>query len=104
MRETIDIVKERGGKVLADRSDGAVELEALMHGLIRLKLETFSPTSCPRDLAGIPGGQTGQQIGLEHSSGIGQPTSASTVAPNPNILLVFFRHGFFFFPRIPRSA
>jgi orotate phosphoribosyltransferase len=59
VRETIDIVHNRGGKVLAvamlvDRSDGTLDLGVPLISLIRLQVETFPADQLPPDLAARP--------------------------------------------------
>ena len=66
VRETIEIVRNRGGNVLAvavlvDRSNGGVDLGVPMLSLIRLKVETFPADQLPADLAAIPTSKPGSK-------------------------------------------
>ncbi len=59
VQETIDIARQRGGKVvgvgvLVDRSGGAVKFGVRMKSLLRLRVETFDPSNCPLCKAGQP--------------------------------------------------
>jgi orotate phosphoribosyltransferase len=59
VRETIEIVHGRGGRVLAvamivDRSDGTLDLGVPLFSLIRMKVESFTPDRLPPDLAALP--------------------------------------------------
>jgi orotate phosphoribosyltransferase len=59
VRETIDIVRERGGQVVAvgalvDRSEGKVNFGVPLESLLRLRIETFEPATCPLCRAGVP--------------------------------------------------
>lgn len=64
--ETLAIVREHGGRVvgvaiLVDRSGGKVELDAPVHSLIRMQVETFRPDQLPPDLAAIPAVKPGSK-------------------------------------------
>ena len=66
VRETMDIVRSRGGNVLAvamivDRSDGGVKLGPPMFSVIQLAIETFPPDDLPPDLASIPPSKPGSK-------------------------------------------
>ena len=57
--EVIDLVQNTGADVRAvgvivDRSNGTVDFSVEQHALIRLKVETFSPESCPLCQKGDP--------------------------------------------------
>ncbi|HUK82594.1 MAG TPA: orotate phosphoribosyltransferase [Verrucomicrobiae bacterium] len=59
VKETMDIVRERGGEVVAvgalvDRSDGKVDFGVRMESLLRLRIETFDAAECPLCNAGMP--------------------------------------------------
>jgi orotate phosphoribosyltransferase len=59
VRETIDIVRDRGAVVqavamLVDRSDGSLDLGVPLISLIRLQVETFPADQLPPDLAARP--------------------------------------------------
>jgi orotate phosphoribosyltransferase len=59
VRETMEIVRSRGGRVLGvamivDRSDGSLDLGVPMFSLIRMQVETFPADRLPPDLAGMP--------------------------------------------------
>jgi orotate phosphoribosyltransferase len=59
VRETMDIVRSRGGTVLAvamlvDRSDGHLALGVPLLSLIQLQVETFPPDQLPPDLKALP--------------------------------------------------
>jgi orotate phosphoribosyltransferase len=60
VRETLAIVRERGGTVvgvamLVDRSGGAADLGDLpCFSLLRLRVETFAPDELPPDLLAMP--------------------------------------------------
>jgi orotate phosphoribosyltransferase len=58
VQETMDIVHERGGMVVAvgalvDRSDGKVNFGVRLESLLRLRIETFDPAACPLCKAGV---------------------------------------------------
>lgn len=66
VRETMDIVREKGGRVVAvgmlvDRSGGSVDLGAPSHSLIRLEVESFDPDALPADLAELPAFKPGSR-------------------------------------------
>ena len=57
VQETMNIVRERGGEVVAvgalvDRSDGKVNFGVRLESLLRLQIETFDPAACPLCKAG----------------------------------------------------
>ena len=59
VQETIDIVRQHGGEVVAvgtlvDRSDGKVNFGVLLQSLLRLHIETFEPATCPMCQTGSP--------------------------------------------------
>jgi orotate phosphoribosyltransferase len=59
VRETMDIVKGREGKVeavavMVDRSGGEVDFGVPFYTLLRLQVEAFDPDHLPEDLAGTP--------------------------------------------------
>jgi orotate phosphoribosyltransferase len=59
VRETIGIVRNRGGEVvgvgtLVDRSDGKIDFGVRLESLVRLPVDTFDPAACPLCLAGAP--------------------------------------------------
>jgi len=59
VQETINIVRENAGHVLAvvtlvDRSNGIVDLGVPLMSLIALRVETFEPEKLPPDLRAIP--------------------------------------------------
>jgi orotate phosphoribosyltransferase len=59
VQEAIDIVRSRGGEVLAvgtlvDRSEGKVSFGVPLESLLRLQIETFEPAACPLCQAGVP--------------------------------------------------
>jgi orotate phosphoribosyltransferase len=65
-RETIEIVRQHGGTVLAvamlvDRSNGATDLGVPLHSLIKLTVETFPAEKLPPDLAAIPAFKPGSK-------------------------------------------
>jgi orotate phosphoribosyltransferase len=65
-RETMEIVRQHGGTVLAvamlvDRSNGAADLGVPLHSLITLNVETFAPDELPADLAAIPAFKPGSK-------------------------------------------
>ena len=58
-KETIDIVRANGGRVLGlamvvDRSNATVNLDVPLFSLLKLKVETFAHDQLPPDLAAIP--------------------------------------------------
>ena len=58
VQETMDVVRERGGEVVAvgalvDRSDGKVDFGVRLESLVRLHIETFDPAACPLCKAGV---------------------------------------------------
>ena len=66
VQETIDIVRQHGGTVLAvgvivDRSNGAVGFGVPLFSLIRLNVETFSADNLPPDLAKVPATKPGSK-------------------------------------------
>jgi orotate phosphoribosyltransferase len=66
VRETIEIVKSRGGIVsvvaaIVDRSDGSLDLGAPFHSLVRLQVETFQPDNLPADLKAVPAVKPGSK-------------------------------------------
>lgn len=59
VQETIDIVRRKGGEVVAvgtlvDRSEGKVNFGVRLESLLRLQVETFEPVTCPMCTAGLP--------------------------------------------------
>lgn len=59
VQETIDIVRQNGGEVIAvgalvDRSEGKVNFGVRLESLLRLRVETFEPASCPMCKEGSP--------------------------------------------------
>lgn len=59
VQETIDIVRAKGGEVVAvgtlvDRSQGNVYFGAPFVSLLKLQIETFDPATCPLCQAGTP--------------------------------------------------
>lgn len=59
VKETVDIVRERGGAVagigaLVDRSDGRLDFGAPLESLLRLHIETFEAAACPMCREGSP--------------------------------------------------
>jgi orotate phosphoribosyltransferase len=59
VQETIDIVREQGGRVvgaaiIVDRSGGTVDFGVPLFSLIRLQVEAFPPDRLPPDLAAAP--------------------------------------------------
>jgi orotate phosphoribosyltransferase len=59
VQETIDIVRANGGKVVAvgalvDRSEGKLSFGVRMESLLRLRVETFEPATCPQCRTGEP--------------------------------------------------
>jgi len=59
VREVIDIVKERGGKVvgvgaLIDRSGGRIDFGVKMKSLLTLDIKSYQPEGCPLCKKGIP--------------------------------------------------
>ncbi len=58
-QETIHIVRQHGGEVIAvgalvDRSGGRTAFEVPLVSLLKLEIETFEPSSCPLCKEGIP--------------------------------------------------
>ena len=59
VQETIEIVRKHGGAVVAvgalvDRSEGKVNFGVRFESLLRLRVETFEPASCPMCKTGVP--------------------------------------------------
>ena len=59
VQETIEIVRQHGGEVVAvgalvDRSEGKVNFGVRLESLLRLPVETFEPAACPMCKAGQP--------------------------------------------------
>jgi len=59
VQETLDIVRQKGGEVVAvgtlvDRSQGAVDFGVPLVSLLKLHIETFDPATCPLCRAGTP--------------------------------------------------
>jgi orotate phosphoribosyltransferase len=59
VQETVAIVRQLGGEVVAvgtlvDRSDGKVNFGVRLESLLRLRVETFEPATCPMCKAGQP--------------------------------------------------
>ena len=59
VQETIDIIKARGGQVVAagtlvDRSGGKASFGVPLVSLLKLEIETFDPTACPLCKKGLP--------------------------------------------------
>jgi orotate phosphoribosyltransferase len=67
VQETIDIVRQRGGNVVAiaaivDRSGGQLpNFGAPFISLVQLNVETFEPDKLPPDLAGTPAVKPGSK-------------------------------------------
>jgi orotate phosphoribosyltransferase len=66
VRETMEIARRHGGKVLAvaalvDRSDGAVDFGVPLLSLIRMKVEAFPADRLPADLAAVPATKPGSK-------------------------------------------
>jgi orotate phosphoribosyltransferase len=66
VRETMELVRDRGARVLAiammvDRSDGTIKFDVPSYSLIRMKIETFSASDLPPDLAAIPAVKPGSK-------------------------------------------
>jgi len=66
VRETMDIVRNAGGEVLAvgvlvDRSNGTVDFGVPLFSLLRLQVEAFPPDQLPPDLAAIPAVKPGSR-------------------------------------------
>jgi len=67
VQETIDIVRQHGGVVLAacsivDRSGGNLpDFGCPFHSLVQLTPETFAPDAIPADLAGVPAVKPGSK-------------------------------------------
>ena len=62
--ETIEIVRKNGGEVAAvgarvDRSEGKLNFGVRFESLVRLRIETFEPASCPMCKDGMPVMQPG---------------------------------------------
>jgi orotate phosphoribosyltransferase len=65
-KETIDIVRANGGRVLGlamvvDRSNATVSLDVPVFSLLKLKVETFAPDQLPPDLSAIPATKPGSK-------------------------------------------
>jgi len=59
VQETIDIVRQRGGEIVAvgavvDRSQGKVSFGVPIESLLKLEIETFDPAACPMCKEGVP--------------------------------------------------
>jgi orotate phosphoribosyltransferase len=59
VQETIEIVRQKGGEVMAvgtlvDRSQDGVDFGVPLVSLLKLQIETFDPASCPLCQAGTP--------------------------------------------------
>jgi orotate phosphoribosyltransferase len=59
VKETIDIVRSKGGQVaavavLVDRSTNAVDFGVPFHSLVKMNVETFPANQLPADLAAVP--------------------------------------------------
>lgn len=59
VEETIEIVRKNGGEAVAvaalvDRSDGKLNFGVQFESLLRLRIETFEPGSCPMCKEGLP--------------------------------------------------
>lgn len=66
VRETMDIVRSKGGKVtavavLVDRSTTPVDFGVPFHALVKIQAETFPPNQLPPDLAKIPAVKPGSK-------------------------------------------
>jgi len=66
VRETIEIVRARGGRVvgvamLVDRSNGRVDLGVPTFSLLSLEVETFPADRLPPDLAALPAVKPGSR-------------------------------------------
>ncbi len=66
VKETIEIVRSRGGvvaavAVLVDRSTTTVDFGALFYSLVKMSVETFSPDRLPEDLKKIPAVKPGSK-------------------------------------------
>ncbi len=66
VQETIDIVRQHGGRLvgvamLVDRSDGTLDFGVPVASLIRLNVETFDPAALPADLAALPATKPGSK-------------------------------------------
>lgn len=66
VRETMDIVRNAGGEVLAvgvlvDRSNGTVDFGVPLFSLLRLRVEAFPPDQLPPDLAALPAVKPGSR-------------------------------------------
>jgi orotate phosphoribosyltransferase len=59
VQETVDVVRQRGGEVVAvgalvDRSEGKANFGVRLESLLRLRVETFEAAACPMCQAGLP--------------------------------------------------
>jgi|TARA_B100001964_G_C13990895_1_gene490586 orotate phosphoribosyltransferase len=59
VRETMDIVRKNGGDLVgvalvADRSNGAVDLSVPTFSLLQMEVETFDPDNLPKDMQKLP--------------------------------------------------
>jgi orotate phosphoribosyltransferase len=59
VQETIDIVRQHGGEVVAvgalvDRSGGKVDFGVRLESLLKLHIETFESAACPMCKEGVP--------------------------------------------------
>jgi len=66
VQETIQIVRQAGGEVVAvavlvDRSNGTVDFGVPFFSLLRIQVETFPPDRLPADLAAIPAVKPGSR-------------------------------------------
>ncbi len=66
VKETIEIVRARGGAVsavavLVDRSTGSIDFGVPFHSLIRMAVETFPADQLPEDLKAIPAVKPGSR-------------------------------------------
>ncbi|MFZ4694933.1 MAG: orotate phosphoribosyltransferase [Verrucomicrobiia bacterium] len=66
VQETLDIIRSRGGVVVAvavvvDRSSGPVDFGAPFFSLVKMDVETFSADHLPPDLAAIPAVKPGSK-------------------------------------------
>jgi orotate phosphoribosyltransferase len=66
VRETMEIVRSRGGRVLGvamivDRSEGNLDLGVPLFSLIKLRVETFPSDRLPPDLAALPVAKPGSK-------------------------------------------
>ncbi|GJM45064.1 MAG: orotate phosphoribosyltransferase [Gemmatimonadota bacterium] len=67
-RETMAVIEAAGGTTVAvaalvDRSGGTAELNAPMHALLSLPVETNTPDECPECQAGVPLDKPGSRPG-----------------------------------------